>query len=60
MTLVERHAEALVRAMQLSRQRQDMEAQLSALSHEMVKQAGAIDLLEILIAEAQKAGGDGV
>lgn len=60
MTLDERLSVALARAMALSRQRQDVAAQAQALDAELLKQAGAIDLLNELIEAAKKAGGDGV
>jgi hypothetical protein len=50
-SLKDRHAALLVKAMALSRQRQDVEAQRAALDQEMLKAAGAIELLESLIAE---------
>lgn len=58
-SLLDRHAALLVKAMELSRQRQEVEAQRSALDQALLKTAGAIELVESLIAE-QKAGSDGV
>jgi hypothetical protein len=52
-TLADRHADALKRALFLSRQRQDLQARLSLVDSEMLKTAGQIDLLDALIAEQQ-------
>jgi hypothetical protein len=56
MTLREYHAAALRRAMELSRQRQDLTAHLGALEREQLEVAGKIDLLETLIAEESTRG----
>jgi hypothetical protein len=58
MTLTERHADLLQRAMALSKQRQDVEVQRQQLDAEMLKAAGAIELLDALIAD-EKAGASG-
>lgn len=53
MTLQERHTALLQRAMALSRQHQEASAQLAQLEQEMLKAAGAIEVLEALIAAAE-------
>lgn len=58
LSLQERHAAALARAMQVSRRRQDVAAEAAQLDQELLKTAGAIDVLEQLIAETK--GSDGL
>ena len=50
-TLVERKAALLTQAMALSKRQQDLSAELQTVQQEMLKTAGAIDVMDALIAE---------
>ena len=54
-TISDRHASALTKAMNLSRERQELSARIQQVEQEMLKTAGQIDLLETLLKEAKDA-----
>ncbi len=53
MTLAERKADLLNRAMELSVRRQRLAEEAQRVDHEMLETSGAINLLTALIAEAE-------
>ncbi len=55
MTLADRKAALLTQAMALSKRRQDLATETQEVEQDMMKTAGALDLLDAMIAEA----GDG-